>query len=167
MSKVKILTSKVHRNGKPCIIGNQQIQFNDAGEAEVEMGQVEYLLGKDESLSLVKEEKKSGKAEGEKVSNKLEVVIDDLTKENIKLSEQVETLKVTITDLEIEIETLKGLGKKVEEEENPFLKTPLNECKELCKDAGYPEEEWSNLKVTAAREYLFTQYKKEQLGKTE
>lgn len=163
MPTVKILTSKVHRASKGCIIGSSIVNFNDLCIAEVEAEEVDFLLEKDDSLSVVKLEKggdlKKGKISkgDETLIEGMNEVIEDLTKENVSLSEKIE-------ELNLEIKALKRGGDK---EENPFLNTSLEDCRELCKNAGYPDLKWGRMKEKSIHEYLFEQYKAEQLVKTE
>ena len=94
--------------------------------------------------------------------------IDEMTKENISLNEQIVDLKAQIEELTktpedvvVDQENLDNKDKVVEEV-NPFLEMSIQDCKNLCKEAEYPESEWKSMNTKTVRDYLFTKYKEDQ-----
>jgi cell division protein FtsB len=83
----------------------------------------------------------------------------DVYEENLRLKNEIDLLKKQIEKLkagnlkqEVKPENKEVLGTAADLDIVDSLKK--NELIELCKDAGYPQEEWMNLKIDDLKSYI-------------
>lgn len=148
MAKVTLKTYIEGRYGASRIIAGNTISFDSEGFTEVDEDVAELLLQGEYDLRLHSgdiPQKKEGSGVDSEIVAELELKLKEAQETIVTLEKEIKELKEAADIRSL----LKGKSKE--------------ELQEFCKEAGYPEEEWINIKkIGELRDYMVSQETKEE-----
>lgn len=149
MEKITLKTDIEGRFNSTRIIAGYHLKFDENGLVEIEKDIAERLLEGDYDLQL-----HSGEVDVKKSESK-----GDNSAEVEELKSKLEIAESTIKDLQEEIQKLKDAA----DIKLMLVGKTKEELRDLCKKAGYPENEWVDIKrIAELRDYMVSQETKEE-----